>query len=247
MGSRRGSRDLSERGVTVNVQHMNDNEREVSIPVGTGAEVYGTLRVPPAARGLVIFAHGSGSSRRSPRNRFVAEVLERDGFATLLMDLLTEREAIVDDRTREYRFDIPFLAERLALATGAARQREAADLPIGYFGASTGAAAALVAAARSAPDVCAIVSRGGRPDLAGDALAFVRAPTLLIVGSADPVVLQLNREARSRMRTLTELVTVAGATHLFEEPGALERVARLARNWFVRYLTNLPSPAVKQI
>jgi len=233
----------------MNVRHSSGNERDVTIPVGTAAEVHGTLHVPLAARGAVVFAHGSGSgsSRRSPRNRFVAEILERDGFVTLLMDLLTEREAIVDDRTREYRFDILFLAERLALVTGAAHLSEAADLPIGYFGASTGAAAALVAATRSAPDVAAIVSRGGRPDLAGEALAFVRAPTLFIVGSADPVVLQLNREARSRMRALTELVTVQGATHLFEERGALERVARLAHNWFVRYLTNLPSPAVKQI
>jgi putative phosphoribosyl transferase len=228
-------------------QHMSGYEREIKIPVGIGAAVYGTLRVPPAARGFVIFAHGSGSSRDSPRNRLVAEVLERDGFATLLMNLLTEREATVDDRTAEYRFDIPFLAQRLALATDAARGRDAAGLLIGYFGASTGAAAALVAAACAAPDVAAIVSRGGRPDLAGDALAFVRAPKLLIVGSGDPVVWQCNREACRRMRGPTELVTVKGATHLFEEPGALERVAGMARDWFVRYLTNLPSRVAEQL
>jgi putative phosphoribosyl transferase len=234
--------------VTVNArQRTDDNAREVAISVGTGAEVHGTVRVPPAASGFVIFVHGSGSSRKSPRNRFVAQVLERDGLATLLMDLLTEREAIVDERTAEYRFDIQFLAERLAVALDSVRKRQAADLPIGYFGASTGAAAALVAAARSTPDIGAIVSRGGRPDLAGEALAFVRAPTLLIVGSADPEVLQLNREARRRMRALTELVTVQGATHLFEEPGTLERVAQLARNWFVRYLANVSSPEMKRI
>lgn len=215
----------------------NAGETEVAIPVAAGTEVYGTLHLPAPARGLVIFAHGSGSSRRSSRNRFVAGVLQSAGFATLLMDLLTEAEDTVDQRTAQYRFDIPFLAGRLAAATRAARRRDGtADLRVGYFGASTGAAAALVDAARAPQDVAAVVSRGGRPDLAGDALALVRAPTLLIVGGADPVVLQLNREAMRRMRAPTELTIVAGATHLFGEPGALDEVARLACEWFVRSL-----------
>jgi putative phosphoribosyl transferase len=212
-------------------------EREIRIPLGETGEILGNLRVPPAAHGLVIFAHGSGSSRLSPRNRYVAEVLEHAGLATLLIDLLTEREEAIDRRDARLRFDIELLAERLALARRAARDwPETAALSPGYFGASTGAAAAIVAAARAPGEIRAIVSRGGRPDLAGDALAQVDAPTLLIVGGADPVVVELNQEAMQRMRAPVELVIVPGATHLFEEPGTLEEVARLARDWFVRYL-----------
>jgi putative phosphoribosyl transferase len=202
-----------------------------------GAE--GNLVVPEDAGGLVLFAHGSGSSRFSPRNRYVAGVLEEAGLATLLVDLLTRDEEEVDLRTRELRFDIGLLAGRLlAAAAWAAGDERTRALPLGLFGASTGAAAALVAAAHRPEAVRAVVSRGGRPDLAGPALAEVRAPTLLVVGGHDEVVLDLNRQA---MRTMTraapvELEIVRGATHLFEEPGALERVARLARDWFARYL-----------
>lgn len=213
------------------------SERDVAIAAEGGAEIKGTLRVPDAARGLVIFAHGSGSGRHSPRNRFVAEVLEEGGIATLLIDLLTESEELIDRRTAELRFDIPLLARRLLAATeAAAGWDEIAGRPVGYFGASTGAAAALVAAAQRPEPIAAIVSRGGRPDLAGEALAAVRAPTLLIVGGADPVVLRLNEEAMRRMRAPVQLKIVPGATHLFEEPGALEEVALSARDWFRRYL-----------
>jgi putative phosphoribosyl transferase len=200
------------------------------------ADLEGDLTVPPAARGLVLFAHGSGSSRRSPRNRAVAGVLQAVGLATLLFDLLTPGEEAVDLRTRALRFDIELLAERLAAATDwAARQPEVQSLPPAYFGASTGAAAALVAAA-DRPGVRAIVSRGGRPDLAGDRLPLVQAPTLLIVGSRDETVLDLNRQAADRMRAPVELEIVPGATHLFEEPGALEVVADLARDWILRWI-----------
>jgi len=191
------------------------------------------LRLPVGARGLVVFAHGSGSSRFSPRNRQVARALVGAGFATLLMDLLTEVEAA--DRAKV--FDIDLLADRL---TGAidwtADQRELATLPVGLFGASTGAAAALAAAAARPARVQAVVSRGGRPDLAGDALAAVAAPTLLIVGGRDDVVLDLNRQARRRLRAPSELAIVPGATHLFEEPGALEKVTALTIGWFERGL-----------
>jgi putative phosphoribosyl transferase len=213
------------------------SERDVTIAVDGKTEIMGTLRVPDAARGLVIFAHGSGSSRFSPRNRYVAEVLEGGAIATLLIDLLTESEEVLDRETAALRFDIPLLAQRLLAATdAAARWREIAGRPTGYFGASTGAAAALLAAARIPDRVAAIVSRGGRPDLAGEALAAVRAPTLLIVGGADPIVLRLNQEAMRMMRVPVELKIIPGATHLFEEPGALEEVARAARDWFGRYL-----------
>jgi pimeloyl-ACP methyl ester carboxylesterase len=209
-------------------------DREVTIPVGRDREIAGNLRAPPAAGGLVVFAHGSGSSRMSPRNRRVADALHAGGLATLLIDLLTANEEIVDRRTAELRFDIPLLAARLTAATEAAREwEETRELPIAYFGASTGAAAALVAAARLPEEVDAIVSRGGRPDLAGDALAVVEAPTLLIVGGADPVVIDYNREAMAQMRATTALEIIPGATHLFEEPGALDEVARLAREWFL--------------
>jgi putative phosphoribosyl transferase len=182
----------------------------------------------------VIFAHGSGSSRLSPRNRYVADVLERAQLATLLVDLLTAHEEAVDRRDARFRFDIELLARRLLLAKRAASEwPETASLRDGYFGASTGAAAAMVAAARTPGEIAAIVSRGGRPDLAGDALERVDAPTLLIVGGADPVVLGLNEDAMRRMRNApAELAVVPGATHLFEEPGTLEQAARLARDWF---------------
>ena len=198
------------------------------------------LVVPPAARGLVVFAHGSGSSRFSPRNRFVAGVLEEAGLATLLVDLLTTAEEMVDLRTREHRFDVDLLAGRVEEAMRwAGSDERTRGLPVGLFGASTGAAAALVAAARTPDVVRAVVSRGGRPDLAGPALAEVRAPTLLIVGGDDELVLELNRQAAQAMAGAeADLVVVPGATHLFEERGALERAAEFARNWFVRRLAS---------
>lgn len=197
------------------------------------AGLAGDLVLPDAACGVVVFAHGSGSSRFSPRNRFVAEVLQSQRLATVLLDLLTDDEA--DDRRRV--FDIPLLAERLAAAIDWCRSEpRLAALRLGLFGASTGAAAALVAAAAQPRAVAAVVSRGGRPDLAGDALPQVRAPTLLIVGGDDDVVLELNRAARSRLICEAQLQVVPGATHLFEEPGTLEAVATLAADWFVRHL-----------
>jgi pimeloyl-ACP methyl ester carboxylesterase len=195
------------------------------------------LRVPPNARGLVIFAHGSGSSRFSRRNRHVAEFLGERGFATLLLDLLTAEEEEVDERTAEYRFDIPRLGPRVsAAADWVATRSDIGALPIGCFGASTGAAAALIAAAERPATIAAVVSRGGRPDLAGDALGRVKAPTLLIVGGFDEPVIDLNRRAMHRMHAHAELEIVPGATHLFEEPGTLDRVAGLAAGWFARYL-----------
>jgi dienelactone hydrolase len=185
-----------------------------------------------------MFAHGSGSSRHSSRNRYVAEELQRGNLATLLLDLLTPAEERVDQYTRQLRFDIGLLAERLI---GAMQWLDSQDdtrgLPVGLFGASTGGGAALVAAARRPDRVDAVVSRGGRPDLAADELPHVRAPTLLIVGGRDNVVIELNKQAMRQMNTVVSLEIVPGATHLFEEPGALERVSRLAREWFVRYLT----------
>ncbi len=204
--------------------------RNVTIePVG----LEGILGLPPASAGIVLFAHGSGSGRLSPRNNFVARQLREAGFATLLFDLLTEQEA--QDRANV--FDITLLAERLLLATACVRQdSETAALPVGYFGASTGAAAALVAAATGAWPIAAIVSRGGRPDLAGSALMKVAAPTLLIVGGADATVLDLNRAALAELCCEKHLAVVSGATHLFEEPGALETVVDLARGWFRSHL-----------
>jgi alpha-beta hydrolase superfamily lysophospholipase len=189
--------------------------------------------MPEPARGIVLFAHGSGSSRFSPRNNYVAEALQAAGLATLLFDLLTEPEAANRDRV----FDIPLLAERLLMATEwTALEPETAALPIAYFGASTGAASALVAAARSIRDIAAVVSRGGRPDLAGADLKRVRAPTLLIVGGADEAVLNLNRAALAQLTCEKKLAVVPGATHLFEEPGTLDEVILLARDWFVDHL-----------
>lgn len=212
------------------------SSRPVQVRVGP-ALLGGDLAVPSGAVGLVLFAHGSGSSRMSPRNRIVAEALRRVGLGTLLLDLLTVDEALQDEVTSHLRFDIDLLARRLIGATEwARRQPETRALPIGYFGASTGAAAALVAAAELPDEVGAVVSRGGRPDLAGSYLAQVRAPTLLIVGSADPLVLDLNQDALDRMRAHRKLTVIPGATHLFEEPGALEQVARLAGEWLTRHL-----------
>lgn len=201
----------------------------------------GFLGRPPAAKGLVIFAHGSGSGRHSPRNNQVAAALREAGFATLLLDLLTEEEAL--DRTNV--FDIGLLASRMVMATEWARERDdTGTLPIGYFGASTGAAAALSAAVLTDTEVAAIVSRGGRPDLAGDALALVRTPTMLIVGSLDGPVIDLNREALAQLRHEKELVIVQGAGHLFEEPGTMEEVVRHAIRWFDLFLmpARLPPP-----
>jgi putative phosphoribosyl transferase len=211
-------------------------QRDVAIPVDSGA-MLGVLGVPSRTRGLVIFAHGSGSGRRSPRNQFVANELQSAGLATLLIDLLTADEEAIDRRSAHLRFDIGLLAARLMRAKDtAASWSETGQLHVGYFGASTGAAAAIVAAAETPGQIRAIVSRGGRPDLARDALRRVDASTLLVVGGADPVVLDLNREAMQMMRVQAQLVVIPGATHLFEEPGALEEVARLARAWFLRYL-----------
>ncbi|RSS76734.1 phosphoribosyltransferase [Streptomyces sp. WAC06614] len=199
-----------------------------------GVVLPGLLTVPAGAPGVVVFAHGSGSSRTSPRNRQVADALDAAGLGTLLFDLLTEAEAKAETAAREHTFDIPLLARRLSGATAWLRTRTA--VPLGFFGASTGAAAALSAAAEPGSPAAAVVSRGGRPDLAGDRLGDVRAPTLLVVGGADPLVLDLNRRAASLLRCPHELAVVPGAGHLFEEPGALEAVAELARDWFVRYL-----------
>lgn len=196
------------------------------------------LTVPEGSSSVVVFAHGSGSGRHSPRNRHVAEALQERGMATLLMDLLTPAEEDVDLRTRHLRFDIDLLATRMVDATTWVRDQEGLrDFSIGYFGASTGAAAALVAAAASPRDVDAVVSRGGRPDLAGEKLADVRAPTLLIVGGADDVVIGMNEQAAELLRVENRLEIVPGATHLFEEPGALDEVVRLAGDWFVDHLT----------
>jgi putative phosphoribosyl transferase len=215
---------------------------EVQIQAGP-AIVSGNLTIPENAGALVLFAHGSGSSRHSPRNQFVARTLNQAGLATLLFDLLTQEEEAIDLRTRAHRFNIALLAERLAYATNWARQQEQTrHLRIGYFGSSTGAAAALVAAAELPGEIDAIVSRGGRPDLAGEALPKVQAPTLLIVGGNDHIVIELNEEARQRMRCEVRLEIVPGATHLFEEPGALERVAKLASNWFVRHIAAKSAP-----
>ena len=216
---------------------------EVPVRIAVDDEVLsGELRLPEGASGLVIFAHGSGSSRHSPRNQFVARTLEQAGLGTLLIDLLTPAEDAVDARTAEYRFDIPMLAERLGTIVDWLRRRaDTTRLRFGFFGASTGAGAALIAAAGRPDDVDAIVSRGGRPDLAGAALARVKAPTLLIVGGFDSPVVQMNREAMRRMTGEVRLDIVPGATHLFEEPGTLEQVSRLAVGWCRRYLSTARS------
>jgi putative phosphoribosyl transferase len=210
--------------------------RAVSIPT-SGAVLDGDLTVPAKARGVILFAHGSGSSRHSPRNQKVASMLVNGGFGTLLFDLLTPEEEIEDERTAALRFDVPMLAERLVEVTDWAGQHKGTHgLGVGYFGASTGAAAALVAASERQDAISAVVSRGGRPDLAGPALARVRAATLLIVGGADEQVIRLNEIAYADLRGVREIQIVPGATHLFEERGALDEVARLALGWFQRYL-----------
>jgi dienelactone hydrolase len=214
----------------------------VAVQIGAGqALIEGDLTIPAKAAGLVVFSHGSGSSRFSRRNKSVAHVLQSGGYATLLLDLLTRQEDAIDEQTREYRFDIDRLGHRVVAAIDwSASHPPVARLPVACFGASTGAAAALIAAAERPEVVRAVISRGGRPDLAGCALPKVQAPTLLIVGGDDEPVIELNRAAMRRMRTLVQLEIVPGATHLFEEPGALELVSQLALTWCTRYVKGAP-------
>jgi putative phosphoribosyl transferase len=221
-------------------------KREVSIDL-EGAILEGTLTLPKGADGVVLFAHGSGSSRHSPRNRYVAQVLQSQGIATLLIDLLTRREESIDQYSGELRFDIPFLAKRLIGATNWIRSSpDTKDLRVGYFGASTGAGAALMAAAELPDVVSTVVSRGGRPDLAKDALDAVRVPTLLIVGGDDEPVISMNREALAKLNCPDKkLVIIPGATHLFEEPGTLEEVARVAAEWFSRHFKSVQKSQVQ--
>jgi pimeloyl-ACP methyl ester carboxylesterase len=216
---------------------MNHQESELKIPVGN-VVVEGNLSVPSDAVGIVLFAHGSGSSRFSPRNQFVAKEFNKAKIGTLLFDLLTSEEEEQDAFTAEYRFNIGLLAERLIGATRHLKAgKQTKDYLLGYFGASTGAAAALIAAAKLPGDVAAVVSRGGRPDLAAGYLPKVKAPTLLLVGSLDIEVIELNRQAMARMKAEKKLVIIPGATHLFEEPGKLEEVAKHSAEWFTKHLT----------
>jgi dienelactone hydrolase len=209
-------------------------QRAVQLSIGA-VTLEGYLHIPPKARGMVIFAHGSGSSRNSPRNLYVARALNKAGLATLLPDLLTAKEEAEDDLTARLRFDISLLASRLVGATDwLSKNASTMNFNVGYFGASTGAAVAIVAAAER-PKIKAIVSRGGRPDLAKSALSLVKAPTLLIVGGEDDVVIGLNQRAYDQLGAEKELVVIPGATHLFEEPGTLEEVAQLASNWFTKH------------
>ena len=215
------------------------NNQAYHVPVGNNITLEGNLNIPENPRGVVLFAHGSGSSRHSPRNQFVAQVLHKAGFATLLIDLLTAVEEEQDWQTGHLRFNIDLLSQRVEGATNwLSVNPTTANLKIGYFGASTGAAAALTAAAERPLAVGAVVSRGGRPDLAGSSLTAVQAPTLLIVGSKDTQVIELNRMALSLLKGEKQLEIIPGATHLFEEPGALEQVAQLASQWFTRYLAS---------
>jgi len=217
---------------------MTARAHEILIPAGDEVTLAGTLGLPEGATGVVLFAHGSGSSRFSPRNRYVARFLESRGLGTLLIDLLSAAEEEAERSTRHLRFDIDLLAARLTAATAwVVRDERTRSLAVGYFGASTGAAAALVAAAHSPTTISAVVSRGGRPDLAGEQLPRVQCPTLLIVGGDDVPVIRLNREALRQLRCETKLEIVPGATHLFEEPGALDAVAALAATWFEQHLT----------
>src|SRR5215475_5282192 len=219
----------------------NQMEIQAKIPAGD-AVLDGDLAIPSCASGIVVFAHGSGSGRHSPRNRSVARVIHEAGVGSLLFDLLTPEEASVDVFTRHLRFDIDLLTVRLIEATRwLSGQEETRNLRVGYFGSSTGAAAALMATARLGDEIGAVVSRGGRPDLAGDALPLVKAPTLLIVGGYDETVIELNQDAYARLRCDKELRVIPGATHLFEEPGALEQVADLAADWLKRRLQSLPA------
>jgi putative phosphoribosyl transferase len=215
---------------------MIHNQTEMKIPIGN-VVVEGTLTLIPGAKGVVLFAHGSGSGRFSPRNQYVAKEFNRANIGTLLFDLLTKEEEEEDIVTAEYRFNIALLAKRLIEVTEWLRNDpKTKKLSIGYFGASTGAAAALIAAAKLPNAIAAVVSRGGRPDLAGEYLPGVVAPTLLLVGGLDTEVIELNQEAMDQMTSEKKLVIVAGATHLFEEPGTLEQVAKLSTEWFLRYL-----------
>lgn len=215
---------------------MIHNQTDMKIPVGN-IEVEGTLTIPPGAKGAVLFAHGSSSSRFSSRNQYVAKEFNKAKIATLLFDLLTAKEEEIDDVTAEYRFNIALLAERLIGATEWLRKdRLTKTLAFGYFGASTGAAAALIAAAKIPNDILAVVSRGGRPDLAGEYLKSVMAPTLLLVGGLDTEVIKLNRLSMDQMTNKNKLVIIPNATHLFEEPGTLEQVAMVSADWFLRYL-----------
>jgi pimeloyl-ACP methyl ester carboxylesterase len=224
----------------------NGDEPLVRIPAAGRATLEGDLNIPEGARGIALFAHGSGSSRHSPRNHYVAQLLNQAQLATLLVDLLTAEEEAIDLRTAQLRFDIGLLAARLAEVTDwLVQYPDTRLLRIGYFGASTGAAAALVAAAERPAAIGAVVSRGGRPDLAGPYLPRVRAPTLLIVGGNDFQVIELNRAAFAQLRCEKELVIVPGATHLFEEPGALDQVAQLAREWFEKHLVQEEAAAIR--
>jgi dienelactone hydrolase len=208
----------------------------VAVPID-GQSLPGDLGMPTDPHGIVLFAHGSGSSRHSPRNQYVARTLEHRHLATLLIDLLTPEEEAIDDRTAEHRFDIPMLAGRLVtIVDWLRRRKDTASLPIGLFGASTGGGAALIAASERPREIAAVVSRGGRPDLADAALPKVTTPTLLIVGGFDAPVIEMNRDAMKQMRGEVKLEIVPGATHLFEEPGTLERVAELAGTWFTKHL-----------
>lgn len=214
--------------------------QDVIISLGS-ISLRGTLRLPAESSGLILFAHGSGSSQFSPRNRFVAQIMHEARLGTLLFDLLTPEEETIDLQTRHLRFDIPLLARRLVAVTSWIKNKpETSHLPLGYFGASTGAAAALIAAAELNDAISAVVSRGGRTDLADEALPQVTAPTLLIVGELDKVVIQLNEKVFQQLRCVKQLQIIPGATHLFEEPGTLEEVAHLAATWFQRFLC--PSP-----
>jgi len=215
---------------------MIHNQTDMKIPVRE-VVVEGTLTLPPGAKSVVLFAHGSGSGRFSHRNQYVAKEFNKASIGTLLFDLLTQEEEETDVVTAEYRFNIPMLAERLIGATERLRNDpKTKRLAFGYFGASTGAAAALIAAAKLPKDIAAVVSRGGRPDLAGDYLPRVGAPTLLLVGGLDTEVIELNKETMAQMRAEKKLVIVPGATHLFEESGTLEQVAKVSAEWFLRYL-----------
>jgi putative phosphoribosyl transferase len=224
---------------------VNAEECPVQIRAGQ-AILHGSLCLPQGVKGIVLFAHGSGSSRLSPRNRYVTRILQNGGMGTLLFDLLTTEEEMIDERTARLRFDINLLASRLIAATDwLPGYLEAEKLKLGYFGASTGAAAALVAAANRPKAIQAIVSRGGRPDLALESLPEVKAATLLIVGGEDTVVIGMNRQALNELKAEKSMVIVPGATHLFEEPGALEEVARLASNWFLHHFAGKTSSRKK--
>jgi len=215
---------------------MHSTESAVEIPVGNQT-VKGNLTIPQGAQSIVLFAHGSGSSRFSPRNKYVANMLHESNIATLLIDLLTLEEEKVDESTGQFRFDVDLLAQRLVEVANWLKSNPSTEkLRLGFFGASTGAAAALIAAAKLLDEVKAVVSRGGRPDLAGDHLEKVRAPTLLIVGGDDPEVLELNQDALKAIRTEKDLQIVPGASHLFEEPGTLREAAILSREWFAKHL-----------